>query len=247
MLSLLALTNLNAFSPSFVELHEQWIWEIEYKLDELAQLERDGRTPDLDDIRAHAPNGIPGPLMRNLWRLLLSGRVKSPWRKPDLYRWKSQLKREGLTATLRLNLRELLSPRVRLSKPFHWGEEPASTDEPTRLRQLVDWELVLAADHVHSALRDMADAQWQAVLPALLDDMQLLLRDALDLLRELGEADERSDRSHWDLPSISPHWQNRGFRDWVSLIELLRDAWLAVRCADSSRAARVAATWFELP
>jgi len=229
------------------QLHEQWIWQIEHRLDELAQLERDGKTSDLDDIRAHASNAIPGSLMRTLWRLLLSGRVKSPWREPDLYRWKSRLKREGLTATLRLELRELLSPKVRLSKPFRWGEEPESTDEPTRLRQLVDWELVLAADHVHSALRDLADAQWQTALPALLDDTQVLLRDALDLLRELGEADERSDRSHWDLPSISPHWQNRGFRDWVSLVELLRDAWLAVLSADSARAARTAAAWFELP
>ena len=229
------------------QLHAQWIWQIEHKLDELAQLKRDGKTSDLNGIRAHAPNAVPGPLMRTLWRLLLSGRVKSPWREPDLYRWKTRLKREGLTSTLRLELRELLSPRVRLSKPFRWGEEPASTDEPTHLRQLVNWELVLAADHVHSALRDMADAQWQEVLPALLDDVQLLLRDALDLRRELGEADERSDRSYWDLPSISPHWQNRGFRDWVSLIELLRDAWLAVHSADGVRAARIAAAWFDLP
>lgn len=228
-------------------LHEQWIWLIEHKLDELAQLERDGKTPELDEIRAHAPNAIPGPLMRSLWRLLLSGRVKSPWREPDVYRWKSRLKREGLTASLRLELRELLSPKVRLSKPFRWGEEPESTDEPTRLRQMVDWELVLAADHLHSALRDLADAQWQVALPALLEDMQLLLRDALDLQRELGATDERSDRSHWDLPSISHHWQNRGFRDWVSLIELLRDAWLAVLDTDRARAARVAAAWFDLP
>ena len=229
------------------QLHERWIWLVEHRLDELAKLERDGKTSDLDDIRAHAPNAIPGPLMRTLWRLLLSGRVKSPWREPDLYRWKDRLKREGLTATLRLEFRELMSPMVSLRKPFRWGENLESADEPTRLRQLVDWELVLAADHVHSALRDLADAQWQSALPSLLEDIQQLLRDALDLLHELGEADKRSDRSHRDLPSISPHWQNRGFRDWVSLIELLRDAWLAVCGADGVRAARIAAAWFDLP
>ena len=97
-------------------------------------------------------------------------------------------------------------------------------EEPTRLRQLVDWELVLATDHVHSTLRDHGGEHWTSALPALLEDFQQLLRDALDLLHELGEADDRSDRSHWDLPSITPHWQNRGFHDWVSLIELLRDA-----------------------
>jgi hypothetical protein len=84
-------------------------------------------------------------------------------------------------------------------------------------------------------------------LPLLLEDFQQLLCDAMDLLRELGEADDRHDRSYRDLPSIAPHWQNRGFRDWVILIELLRDAWLVVFSQDSSRATRIAQAWFERP
>lgn len=230
------------------QLHDRWRWLIEHELDRFASLEREGKTSELDEIRLHAPKAIPGPLMRTLWRLLLSGRVKSPWHDPDLYRWKGRLKREGLTATLRLELRELLAPKVVLKKPFRWGEDDSNgADEPTRIKQLVDWELALTADHVHSTLRDTADEPWKSALPHLLEDFQQLLRDALDLLRELGEADERSDRSHWDLPSITPHWQNRGFRDWVSLIELLRDVWLAVRANDSARATRIAQKWFELP
>ena len=59
--------------------------------------------------------------------------------------------------------------------------------------------------------------------------------------------DNRFDRSHWDLPSISPHWQNRGFRDWVTLIELLRDAWLAIPKSDPERARRIALGWFDIP
>ena len=222
------------------QLHDRWPWLIEHELDRLASLGRDGKTAELEDIRSQAPKAIPGPLMRTLWRLLLSGRVKSSWRDPDLYRWQGRLKREGMTATLRLELRELLAPQVTLKKPFHWGDEEESTDEPTRIKQLVDWELVLAADHVHSTLRDLTDEPWKSALPYLLEDFQQLLRDALDLLRELGEADDRDDRSHWDLPSITPHWQNRGFRDWVTLIELLRDAWLAVRANDSARATHIA-------
>jgi hypothetical protein len=107
--------------------------------------------------------------------------------------------------------------------------------------------VVLVADHVHSSLRDLTDEQWRATLPALLDDFQQLLRDALDLLRELGEGDARSDRSYWGLPSISPHWQNKDFRDWVTLIELLRDAWLAARKSNPLRAHQVALAWFDLP
>ena len=230
------------------QLHDRWQWLIEHELDRFAALERDGKTSELNEIRLHAPKSIPGPLMRTLWRLLLSSRVKSPWHDPDLYRWKGRLKREGLTATLRLELRELLAPKVVLKKPFHWGDDDSSTaDEPTLIKQLVDWELELAADHVHSTLYDLVDEHWTSALPNLLDDFQQLLRDALDLLRELGEANDRSDRSQWDLPSITQHWQNRGFRDWVSLIELLRDAWLALRVNDSALATRIAKHWFELP
>lgn len=229
------------------QIHDRWPRLIEHELDHLAGLEHDGKTAELDAIRSQASKAIPSPLMRTLWRLLLSGRVKSSWHDLDLYRWKGRLKREGLTTTLRLALRELLAPKVTMKKPFRWVEEEDSADEPTRLRQLVDWELVLASDHVHSALHDLTDEHLTSVLPKLLEDFQQLLRDALDLLCELGEADDRSDRSHWDLPSITPHWQNRGFQDWVSLIELLRDAWIALRANDFVRARRIAQTWFELP
>ncbi|EOV0937745.1 anti-phage defense-associated sirtuin Dsr1 [Pseudomonas aeruginosa] len=229
------------------QLHDSWHWLIEDRLNEFARLEREGKTSELDEVRSHAPNAIPGPQMRTLWHLLLSGRVKSSWRDPDVYRWKERLKRDGLTVTLRLDLRELLAPKIRLKKPLRWGEESQITGEPARIRQLVDWDLVLAADDVHSMLRDLTGDGWESDLPSLLEDFQKLLRDALDLLCELGEADDRSDRSHWDLPSITPHWQNRGFRDWVSLIELLRDAWLAVRGANAAQATRIAQSWFELP
>ncbi|HDS1229816.1 TPA: anti-phage defense-associated sirtuin Dsr1 [Stenotrophomonas maltophilia] len=230
------------------QLHDRWKWLIEHQLDLVARLERDGNTSELDEIRLQSPKAVPGLLTRTLWRLLLSGRLKSHWRNGDLYRWKGRLKREGLTTTMRLELRDLLAPKVVLKKPFRWGEDDSSdSQELTRIKQLVDWELVLSADHVHSTLRDLSDESWKSVLPVLLEDIQQLLRDALDLSRELGEADDRSDRSYWDLPSITPHWQNRGFHDWVSLIELLRDAWLMVRSSDSARALRHAEGWFELP
>jgi hypothetical protein len=228
------------------QLHYRWTWLIEQRLDLFARLARERKTAELDEIRANAPNAIPGPLMQTLWRLLLIGRAKSPLRDLNLYRWKDRLKREGLTASLRLELRDLLSPKLTLKKPFRWGPEDEATDEPTRIRQLVDWELVLTADHVHSSIRDLSDESWRAVLPVLLDDFQQLLRDAMDLLRELGDAEDHRDRSYLDMPSISPHWQNRGSRDWATLIELLRDAWLATLASDPERARRIALGWFEI-
>ncbi|SUB29313.1 Uncharacterised protein [Yersinia pseudotuberculosis] len=228
-------------------LHGSWVRLIEEELNRYASLEREGKTAELDEIRAQSPKAIPGPLMQTLWCLLFSGRVKSPGYDHDLYRWKRRLKREGLTITLRLELRELLAPKVVLRKPFLWDDDSNSADEPVRINQLVDWKLVLTADHLHSTLSDLTDELWISSLPLLLEDLQQLLRDALDLLHELDAADDRSDHSCWDLPSITPHRQNRGFRDWVSLIELLRDAWLTIRTNDSARATRIAQSWFELP
>ena len=46
------------------------------------------------------------------------------------------------------------------------------------------------------------------------------LGDALDLMRELGSAEDRSDLSYMHQPSISEHPQNRDFHDWTALIDL---------------------------
>lgn len=227
------------------QLHDRLRWLIERELDRLASLEREGKTIELDEIRAQAANAIPSPLMRTLWHLLLSGRVMSSLHPSELYQWKDRLRSQGLTATVRLELREFLAPRVVLKEPFRWAELDQSVGETLRL---VDWELVLATDHVYSALGgDFPEECWISALPRLLDDFQGLLRDALDLSRELGGADDRSDRSHWDLPSITRHWQNRNIRQWVSLIELLRDAWTELRAKDRPRATWIAQNWFELP
>jgi hypothetical protein len=230
------------------QLHEKFSWLIEHELNRYSALEQDGKTAELDEIRSNSPNAIPHPFMKTLWRLLLIGRVKSPWRDVDLYRWKDQFKRDGMTAASRMKLRVLLAPKLVLKKPFNWGEVNEEAVSIDRLKQFVDWELVLAADHAHSSLRDLDESvQWRSALPTLLDDFQMLLRDALDLLRELGEANDHSDRSHWDIPSIGPHWQNRGFHDWITLIELLRDAWLVTRETAFERAKQIALGWFSLP
>ncbi|WP_197714615.1 SIR2 family protein [Nitrosomonas supralitoralis] len=223
------------------QLHDQWSRLIKKELDRYTKLERDGKTDELEDIRKNAGNAIPQTSMRILWRLLLTNRVKSWGNDWKFYSWKERLQRDGLTATLRFDLRELLSPKVMLKRPSRWGEDNDVAESPQRLKQLVDWELVLTTDHVHSVLEDIAQVEcWNEVLPKLFGDFQQLLSDALDLLRELGEADDFKDRSFWDLPSISRHWQNRGYHEWVTLIELLRDAWLATSEIDHNKATWIA-------
>jgi len=230
------------------QLHDDLIWWIENRLDELAKLEHHCDTTELARIRRNAPKAIPGPLMRSLWRLLLSGRAKSRLSDLDIYSWRRRFKRDGLTTTLRLELREMLTPRVSLREPFDRPTEDGKTGEPERIKDLVEWEIVLSSDNVHSSLRDMSnDERWTAALPDLLSDFSALLRDALDLMRELGSAEDRSDLSYIHQPSISEHAQNNDFHDWTALIDLCRDAWLAAAGQSATRAALVAESWWSTP
>jgi hypothetical protein len=216
-------------------------------------LEREGNTAELERIRANAPDEIPSPSMQKLWRLLLAGRVKQSGRSNhdrSLYDWKRKLQQQGLSATLRFELRELLAPKIRLKKSWQFpGYEDDSTEiNEHNIKRFIDWDIVLEIDNPDSSIDYLQQSEiWPQILPELLVDLQQLLRDALDLQRELGEADDLNDRSNWDLPSISPHRQNWHHHDWVSLIELLRDAWLELKKSDPARAAKIARDWVELP
>lgn len=226
------------------QLHDQLIWLIEGRLGELDKLANVVNTNELDRIRANAPNAIPRPAMRTLWRLLLNGHVKSGVRDLSLYRWLDQFKHDGLTASVRLALRETLTPCLSLREPFRCSGTDDDDEAQERINNIVEWEIVLASDHVHSGLRDMPkNEKWIAALPELLDDFSALLRDALDLMRELGGVDSESDHSYIHQPSISDHSQNKDFHDWTALIELTRDAWLVVAEKSPERARIVAEAW----
>ncbi|MBL3538486.1 anti-phage defense-associated sirtuin Dsr1 [Aminivibrio sp.] len=229
------------------ELHENMVRIINEELDYLVSLEREKNKKKLDEIRANAPNSIPDARMRVLWRILLTDRVKVK-RNLGITRWINSFKRDGMNTFLRMELRELLSPMIILKEHFRLRDENETLESQSSLRQLVDCELVLAADDVSIFLRDLVDEKgWQEALPTLMEDFQHLLFDALCLKREIGKAYEQKDRSYLDLPSISPHEQNYGFRNWVFLIELLRDAWCAVKKINPLRAAQTAKEWFQLP
>ncbi len=116
------------------------------------------------------------------------------------------------------------------------------------MSQVADWKLELFSDLVHSAIRGNDCEQWRKALPLLLDEFQQLLCDALELSRELRGANGQRDGSCWELPSIAPHDQNRDLRNgWSVLIELLRDAWLAVKDDNPTKAGRIAERWFGIP
>jgi SIR2-like domain len=201
----------------------------------------------ITDALAKNPPSAP---MNTLWAVTLAGRLRIYATHSNLYDWGEHLKRNGLTATLRLQLRDLLSPRVRLREPFlmRGGHGQDAIGAPTRVKDLVDWEIVLGTDHVHSTLRDLAkNAPWQEALSELLSDATGLLRDALDLMRELGGIEDRHDSSYIHQPSISDHPQNRDYRDWTALIDIARDSWVATAARFPERAQLEVQRWMAMP
>ncbi|WP_181363577.1 anti-phage defense-associated sirtuin Dsr1 [Aeromonas sp. HMWF017] len=232
-------------------LHGTWQQQIEWQLDYLARLDREGSKSALALIRKDSPKAIPRPMMRTLWQLLLAGRLTSSSVSPVVERtlthWIDQLTFEPPTATQRLRLRQLLAPTLMVRQPPTFMDQREHADMPKRLKRFLNSELALATEQVSSLLHHVANERWVAALPQLLDEFQGLLQDALDLLHEIGEADEYYARSEFALPSIAAHPQNHGLYEWATLIELLRDAWLGVLTADSLRAAGIAQAWFAMP
>lgn len=219
---------------------------IERELNHYVKLERDGDNEQLELIRNRSPDAIPSLAMRRLWRVYLAGQTRSL--DDGLFGWIERFRLEGLTTSLRLGLRALLSPKVSIHKSWRLKELDDEVSDSERVRSVIDWDVGLAADNIRSELSDWPDpAALKQLFTNLLSDFQQLLRDVLDVMRELDDADDHRDPSCWDLPSIIPHQQNRGFRDWVVLIEWIRDGWQGIREIDRRRAARIADDWFAQP
>lgn len=207
----------------------------------------------LDLIRREMAKSTLGGPLAAIWRLFLAGRVASTGGMSFLFHdWISQFKTDGWTPSLRMKFVELLQPMVRLREPTRWQADPESesTEKPEpRIRDYVDWEIVLrAGEHVRHSLKECTkNPGWQAGLVELLPDLTRLLRDAIALMEELGEADEKHDRSYSEQPSISDHPQNADYYEWTVLIMFCRDAWLAAAEQSPERAGLEFARWGQIP
>ncbi len=230
------------------QFHYELVNSIEGRIKEISSLEQRGAIDELNKIQKDSPNGIPSKAMRKLWRLLLNNQVETRSGKTDIYRWREHFKQEGLTVSARLALREALRPVISLREAFQWPRSPNEIENKDRIEKIVDWEIKLVSRHVHSALRDVRNnEQWVAALPNMLNDFNTLLHDAFDLMNELGGANSRSDYSYIHRPSISEHTQNKRYHDWTVLIELVRDAWLAMAEKSPDQARIFAETWMQAP
>lgn len=232
-------------------VHNEFTTMAESRLRQIAEWERNNKEEELAEMRAASPKSIPSPPMRVLWRLLLSGRMCADGDSLQLYDWQDRLRYEGLSIFLRLRLREMLSPRIAVGEFFSWEKEAKQTalsDAPQHANEILNCNIHLQLSGARDAMNMMEEKPaWRAALPFLLDDFTGLLREALDIMRELGMVNDKYDMSYYALPSIAEHDQNEFAPDWAFLIECARDAWLETKKTNPARARRVAGEWQKTP
>ena len=191
--------------------------------------------------------GIPHPVMRAIWRLLLSGCLVGEADDMALYQWEQQLRRDGISVSLRLWLREILSPRIVIGGVL-WNGDLGVDATPQKISDILHCRIKPRVKDARYWLAGCGKKpHWQAALPLLLDDFTGLLHDTLSLAREIGKADSRQDESWQILPSISDHEQNEYASEWGILVECARDAWLETKKTNVTKALRKARDWQKIP
>lgn len=229
-------------------LHRSWRILIEKSLDRNAQNNTVAQTEGSNSDPSESSNTIR-PAIQTLWRLFLSGMVKSSEPCLDLYQWKNRLEYEGMTPSMRRDLLGLLSPKVTI-KELPPSEKILRNGgkRPQEIKQILDCSVTLRADHVYDTFEDLGYEHLTSCTE-LLKDYQNLLQETLILRQEIGNENHDEDLSWFYFPSIEPSdfGQNKHLEDWTILIKLLRDTWLNLVKKDLHRATRIAHDWFDLP
>lgn len=219
-------------------LSDNFAWALRRRLEEIAELEARNNAEEIDRFKADSPDGIPRPAMRKLWNLMLLSRIGGRNSNFEIFDWTNQFQRSGMTTALRMQFRSFLTARVTLRKAINLHrEKEVETEREEDLKYLVNAEVNLS----EGGLRDSMDSirksqQWLEALPQLFVSASEALRDALDLMTEVGRATERHDFGMWHMPSILDHWQNKHYHDWTFLVELVRDSWSAIFASNPDRA-----------
>jgi hypothetical protein len=194
----------------------------------------------IDDQRQISPHAIPGDKLRSYWRLLLK---KSPPLDDGVQRWDrwlSSLKYLGLVQSVRAGFMRLFEPIPKFKKSLKWYYD---SDLPYHGEDSIycDFEIPHIRDQVVAGDYDPA---FKVQLPGFVSELETLIDTTLGLMEEIQETNG-DDNSIWTLPSIEDHFQNHVHDHWTFLIELLRDAWLAIQKDCPERSALIGQRWFE--
>lgn len=208
--------------------------------------------PELMDLVRRKLQDLPAIStgLRKVW-LALSGSIPL-CSLPDAYDRFGFYRRTGQEAwspILRTELLHALSPCIEVRQAWTSLARALGEDDPREsdvgVASVLSFDSELEAGQalpmMLEELRRRRD--WTSMLSDLAFDLTGLLHRALDLYAALDAASEDHDPSYIDHPSIEPHEQNRDFHGWTSLIELVREAFEALRQTDVDRARSLVGMW----
>lgn len=190
--------------------------------------------------------------LQNIWQLFIANRIGNSSEPTDIYSNEllDLIDKCGLTPATKSQLQHALTPYIILKKSFPLTEGSESSDD-NDLRRILSWDIHLRAKDAYSLIDHISQSgkckKWNSFQHELLDLYVFLLKDVLDLKNMLGDADYYHDQSYFAQPSIEPHEQNKRYADWVLLVELLRNAWLALAKINPQKATQKAVELWDIP
>jgi len=202
--------------------------------------------PDLKSvIQGHINSNPPQEPYLRFWKILTSDFVICGRHSESDGYDQIRALRDGLDQLAIAEFTKLMDPSFKLSKSFDWTKVMGDEDEASMARPPYEIEVVIGlSDWVYTELTGL-DAYPSNFVSLLLPATQALIK-ALGFWDFAGFEEEMYDRSHWDIVSILPHPQNRRYRNWVILIELCRDLWVATWESDRLKAQSVLDVWRSL-
>ena len=174
------------------------------------------------------------------WRILLSG-YTGCWRRNRVENYGFVEKLDEYKDILGFkHLLDMFEPVVNLSKPINFFdyEEGAKAENEGIFEAKID---IGMSEYLYQELKKQKSYPGNII--ELLLPTTTSLEKVMSLWELVGYADKTSDRSYWDLPSISAHPQNRTYNSWVLLIEICRDLWESASRSNPELAILCLALW----
>ena len=179
--------------------------------------------------------------LRQLWKVLTSESVviRTNIHDSGFIDVLKQLKSGEWDIQLRQDVIYALSPVLELQPSIHSGPR-----DDKAISHFADVEVVPRSRDAQLLINAISESpKNQQILSDLADDATSLLKAAMLLFEMVQKAGPFWDWSYFDQPSISQHSQNSGLSDWTVLLELCRDAWLALRDTNLLDARRLVERW----
>ncbi|WP_145477610.1 SIR2 family protein [Stenotrophomonas rhizophila] len=176
------------------------------------------------------------------WRLLLNMpvAVSNSMFDGGWYDWRNQIARGQIDFQARNVIANIVTPRIRLGKPFWWPDE-GDEESPETLNKLIRVDLE-PADHPPPSeiLQAWPDTLEAGV--ALFRTLDRSLFEALEQATDLGMTGSW-DRPSRDIPSIAKHHQNSGRGGFRPIVRAIAELWQRIAAHDPEQARRLIGHW----